>query len=71
MSDIKSLSHVDIRQATRDPAFSQWSELDRLLVQFWDFRSIRLKITYKTLGDGWERMDELTKRLLLEMVKRG
>ena len=71
ISDINSLSHVDIRRDTRVPAFSQWSELDRLLVQFWDTRSIRLKITYYALGERWEKMDGLAKGLLLEMAKRG
>ena len=71
ISDINSLTHVDIRRDTRVPAFSQWSELDRLLVQFWDTRSIRLEINYYALGEKWEKMDGLAKGLLPEMAKRG
>ena len=71
MSDVRSLSRVDIGQATSDPAFGQWSELDRLLIEFWDTRSIHLSVSYSTLGEKWRKMDQLVKGLLPEMAKRG
>ena len=71
MSDVRSLSRVDIGQATSDPAFGQWSELDRLLIEFWDTRSIHLSVSYGTLGEKWRKMDQLVKGLLPEMAKRG
>ena len=71
MSDVRSLSRVDIGQATSDPAFGQWSELDHLLIEFWDTRSIHLSVSYSTLGEKWRKMDELVKGLLPEMAKRG
>lgn len=50
----------------------QWSELDRVLVQSWESRSIRPKVIYTDQEkEGKERMRDWMGRLLPEMTERG
>ena len=50
----------------------QWSDLDRLLVQFWESHSIQVKVACPSPlnSDGWSVLDWVT-FLLPELMKRG
>ena len=54
-----------------DPG-AQWLDVDRLLVQFWDSRSIRSKFMYLPMA-GNEKVEirDRAGRLLPELTKRG
>ena len=54
-------------EAVGEQAHGQWLDLDRLLVQFWESRSIRPKVVY-TMGFG---MRDFVESLLPEITKRG
>ncbi|KAF9644818.1 hypothetical protein BDM02DRAFT_3272164 [Thelephora ganbajun] len=63
----------DMTLVTADPNAmqaigGQWLDLDHLLVQFWESRSIRTKLICETPGQG---MVERIGRLLPEVTKRG
>ena len=60
-----------IRKSIRELAFNKWSELDRLLIQFSDTHSIRLKVSYNVLRDEWKKIEVWVRCLLPEMTKRG
>jgi len=49
----------------------QWPDLDRLLVQFWDSRSIRPKVVYPRTKNEKRRMKGWVGNLLPEIKKRG
>ena len=51
---------------------AQWLDVDRLLVQFWDSRSIRSKVMYLPVVEN-EKMEikDRAGRLLPELTKRG
>ena len=52
---------------TKEKAYQEWQDLDRLLLQFWISCSIRPKIEYGGEGD----LVELAPRLLPELTSRG
>jgi len=43
---------VNVRQTIRETIYGQWLDLDRLLVQFWDSRSISPRVTGHGFSDG-------------------
>ena len=49
----------------------QWLDLDNLLVQFWESRSIRPKVVYPLTNDRKEEMRNGAGHLLPEVTKRG
>ena len=49
----------------------EWLDLDRFLVQFWESRSIWLKVGCVRLGHEQQRTDDCIGSLLPEMTKRG
>ena len=50
---------------------TRWLDLDRLLVQFWESRSIRPKVVYPRTMDGKRGLRDWAGYLLLEITKRG
>ena len=48
----------------------EWQELDRALLQFWTSHSIRPRIEYWRVEEGYE-LGELASRLLPELTGRG
>ena len=52
-----------------ESAYREWQDLDRLVLQFWISRSIRLKIGFRG-GEGRYDLRQLTPRLLLELASR-
>ena len=76
--------HRDLRQITihmprglthtrLDAGGGQWSDIDRLLVQFWESRLIRPKVVCPMVQDvrdlvGW-LLPEITKRGLIDLVE--
>ena len=51
---------------------AQWLDVDRLLVQFWDLRSIRSKGVYLPMVEnGKMEIKDRAGRLLPELTKRG
>jgi hypothetical protein len=58
---------ANCEEAVGEQAHGQWLDLDRLLVQFWESRSIRPKVVY-TAGLG---MRNFVESLLPEIIKRG
>lgn len=48
--------------------YQEWQDLDRVLLQFWNSRSIRPKIRYKKGGCD---LRALAPRLLPELTRRG
>ena len=63
---------ANIRQGLGEVWYGQWLDLDRLLVQFWESRSIRPKITYncESQEEKKEAIDCVS-CLLPEITKRG
>jgi len=62
----------DIIQSLGEAASRRWSDLDRLLVKFWESRSIRPRVGYELgLAKNQENMDYSIGRLLPEVTKRG
>jgi hypothetical protein len=59
--------YADIRPAIGETIFGQWVELDRLLVKFWESRSILPRVVY-TMGQD---MGDCIGILLPEVTKRG
>ena len=51
--------------------YRQWSDLDRLLVQFWESRSIRPKVIRSTPSKENSAMGECIEYLLPEITRRG
>jgi hypothetical protein len=56
---------LDTRHAVGEAAYGQWMNLDRILVQLWESRSIRTRVCSRG-GD-----EEPIKSLLPETTKRG
>ena len=61
---------LNARQIIGGGVYSQWLTLDRVLVQLWESRSVRPKITYIPSPEKKE-IRELMECLLPEMTKRG
>jgi hypothetical protein len=63
----------DIRQAINETQYGQWMDIDRLLVQFWESRSIRPKVictTKQGMGDNLGRLlPEITGRGIIDLVE--
>ena len=62
---------TDIRQSIGEVVSSQWSDLDRLLVQFWQLRSIRPKLGSVGLAEKGQNTEYCIECLLPEISKRG
>jgi len=62
---------ADIRQSLGETVFGQWSGLDRILVQFWESRSIRLRVGCVRLGEKGQNMGYSVGCLFPEITKRG
>ena len=56
-------------QTVGEPFYSQWLDLDSLLVHLWESRSIRTKMMYTMMRE--KKMSGRMQRLLPEMTKRG
>jgi len=62
---------ANVRQIVGEEIFGQWLELDHMLAQLWESRSIRPKVLYYApMGTG-ERITEHLGCLLPEMMGRG
>ena len=59
------------RQSVGEKIYSQWMDLDRLLVQSWEARAIRLKIMYSAYMKEEEATSVYVGVLLPEITKRG
>jgi hypothetical protein len=72
----KNLQQIAIRLYARfvnpveEKVRQEWQDLDRLLVQFWTSRSIRLKIKYEA-WEGENSLGALAQSLLPELTRRG
>ena len=62
---------TDIRKALGEVVSRRWSDLDNLLVQFWESRSIRPRVGCSKLRERWPNMDYYIGCLLPEITKRG
>ena len=63
---------TDIRQMVGEVVYREWLDLDRLLVQLWELRSIRPKVTYDVMSvDKEKEAINCVSCLLPEMTKRG
>ena len=60
-----------VERTIGDEIFGQWSDLDRLLVQLWESRSIRPKFVCEILGLVPQDAEEYIGRLLPKTTKRG
>lgn len=64
-------SSPEFRQKVGEEACRQWPDLDCLLVQTLESRSIRLKVMYQPAKEDEERMRESVGYLLPKMTERG
>lgn len=64
-------SSLDVDVFKQSATYEQWPDLDRLLVQLWESRSIRPKVIRTAWGV--QRLDRrgLTECLLPELTRRG
>ena len=60
----------NIRRILSEATYEQWLEFDRLLVQFWESRSIRPTVT-RTKVVGMQSMRDCIECLLPEVTRRG
>ena len=60
---------VGVGQAVGEPVYNQWLELDRLLIQLWDSRSIRPKISYFAMKEERRQMAKSVGYLLPRAAK--
>ena len=68
LGDLPSaLPRANTGQTVRKTVHGQWSDLDRLLVQLWELRSIRPKFIHKK---GWDSRDRIG-CLMPEVMGRG
>ena len=65
-------SGASIKHTTGETTYREWLDLDRLLVQLWESRSIRPKVKYrcKSQSERKEAIDGVS-CLLPEITKRG
>lgn len=61
----------DIMRFVGEAISGRCSDLDRLLVKFWESRSIRPKVGCERLGEKQQNMDYCIGRSLPEITKRG
>ena len=73
VSYIRALAGDDAnpRQVVEEQVRDRWSELDRLLVQFRDSRSICLGLSYRAPTGQKEKMEECMRFLLPEVTREG
>ena len=62
---------VTIEQTEVANPGTRWLDLDRLLVQFWESRSIRPKVVYPRTMDGKKGLRDWAGYLLPEITKGG
>ena len=62
---------VDIRKVIGGRIYGQWLDLDRLLVQFWESRSIRPRVIWAMAEREREVMRDSIGQLLPEITERG
>jgi hypothetical protein len=62
-----AMTGASVRQAIGEEDLAQLLDLDRLLVQFWESHSVRLKVVCVTLEQGRDHIDHL----LPEVSGRG
>jgi hypothetical protein len=63
---------ANIRRIAGETAYRQWLDLDRLLVQFWESRSIRPRIVHSGASrEGKEEATNCIRCLLPEITRRG
>jgi len=61
----------NVRETIGKTTYRQWSDLDCLLVQLWESRSIRPRITSEYPVTQWEVVGDFVGRLLPEMTRIG
>ena len=61
----------DVVQSLGEATSRRWSDLDRLLVEVWESRSIRPRVGCRGLGEKQRDMDSCIGCLLPEITKRG
>jgi hypothetical protein len=62
---------ADVGQTTGEPVREEWSNLDRLLVRFWESHSIRPKVVCTREAEGGRDPMDCVGRLLVEIVEGG
>jgi len=62
---------ADVRRVIEEQTASLWSELDQLLVQLWESRSILPKMLYNVYPESEKAMRELVGYRLPEITGRG
>jgi len=62
---------ADIRQSIGEAISRRWSDLDYLLVEFWESHSIRPRVGCERLGEKQRNMDYCIGRLLPGITKMG
>lgn len=60
---------ADVRQTVGEQILGEWLDLDRLLAQLWESRSIRLKVISTARNEG-QGMKNCIESLLPEITKR-
>jgi hypothetical protein len=63
---------ANIRQAIGETDYTQWLNLDRLLVRLWELHSVRPKVAVPTeQAEGTESMRDYVGHLLPEITNKG
>jgi len=62
---------ADVKKIIGEANFGQWLDLDHLLIQLWESRSIRSKVTRTLLKGRKRNMRDCIGCLLPEMMRRG
>ena len=71
MPKLDPSSIVDPTNLRRTPTYSQWMDLDRVLVQLWESHEIRPKVIYEVWENGKEAMREYVGCLFPEITDKG
>ena len=62
---------ANVRKIVGEVSYIQWMDLDRLLVQFWESRTVRPRIVYYAAEGQKEAMWECIGSLLPQITERG
>ena len=62
---------AQVERAVQETIYQQWLDLDGLLVQFWESRSIRPRVTCEMPAWEGQGVRDSIKRLLPEVTRRG
>jgi len=62
---------ANAEQTIGETNFGQWLDLDRILVQLWESRSIRIRVIRTSLRSEKHGMRDCIGHLLPEMMRRG